>query len=118
MSDHPRVLEFERQFTRDAARTMSAVPPDRLIILAERRAGYSPVRDIEGREFGRELREELADARNYALWWIEQMGLCHAASPLYADVVGAVTRSLAATAVAFHEADQAQTFAVDLPRAA
>lgn len=118
MSDHLRVLEFERQVTRDAAARAHAIPPTRLIALAELRAGGAPVRDIETRDFGRELREELADGRNYAVWWIEQMGLCHPNTPVYADVVGAIGRSLAATAVAFHEAEQAQAFAIDLPRAA
>jgi hypothetical protein len=120
MSAHRRVLDFERRWTNDAAATVTAVPPARLIAFAEARAGDAPVRDIDSRDFGRELREELADARNYAVWWLEQIGLAEIVDTnLAADISRAIAEALAATAVAFEHADRAHDLAIDLlPRAA
>ena len=82
-----RSLEFERGVTEQAAR--GAVDPSRLIAHAENRAGGALagayVRDPRlvavGRDRRREVREELADARNHLLWdsqtHLEDEQRCH-----------------------------------------
>ena len=72
-----RSLEFERGVTQQAAR--GAVDPSRLISHAEQRinaasASYTrdPMQVAPGRDLMRDVREELADARNYALWAMQQ----------------------------------------------
>lgn len=86
MSDLRRSLEFERGVTEQAAR--GAVDPSRLIQHAEQRiqlhsGGYTrdPMRVAPGRDLLRDAREELADARNYVLWAmqerLEDEDLCH-----------------------------------------
>ena len=67
----PRDVAFERAWTTQAAESVR-VRADELIAFAELRAGHGPVRDLLTRDMGREVREELADARNYLVWWALQ----------------------------------------------
>ena len=114
-----RDLEFERERTTEAARALTAVAPERLITFAELRAGSAPVRDLETRDFGREVLEELADARNYAVWWQRQLMLYAPDDPdLHIGLSVAISWTLAHTAVAFQHANQARELSVDLRRAA
>jgi hypothetical protein len=62
-----RDTAFERAWTTQAAETVH-VDAEGLNDFAELRAGDGPVRDLETRDFGREIVEELADARNYLTW--------------------------------------------------
>jgi hypothetical protein len=72
-----RDLEYERQVTYDAAR--GAVDPSALIEFAETRAGGSLSGEYVSnaqlvtltRDRVRETQEELADARNHVVWWLE-----------------------------------------------
>jgi hypothetical protein len=67
----PRDLEREREWTRLAGESVE-LGVERLVVFAEHRAGYGPVRDLAGRDFLLEVREELADARNYLVWCVLQ----------------------------------------------
>lgn len=114
-----RDLHFERERTAEAASALTAVRPDRLIEFAELRAGHGPVRDIETRDFGRELLEELADARNYATWWARQLALWPPEdADLHIALATSISWSLAHTAVAFQHATQARELSVDIRNAA
>lgn len=70
-----RNLGFERDVTREAAR--GAVNPVELVAYAELRAeqdhGYGRSHEVrDGIDWLRETRAELADARNYLCWWLEE----------------------------------------------
>ncbi len=81
--DHPqptsrlRDLEYEREITHEAAR--GVVDPSALIEFAETRAGGSLSGEYVSnaqlvtltRDRIRETQEELADARNHVVWWLE-----------------------------------------------
>jgi hypothetical protein len=70
-----RDLGFERAIVEGAAtgRATPVAVAD-LNAFAEQRAGTGPVRDHERRDMRRETLEELADARNYLVWWRTQPG--------------------------------------------
>jgi hypothetical protein len=92
-----RDLDFERSWTRQAGEAVKAESAE-LIRFAEARAGGRPVKDLAGRDFTRELLEELADARNYCVWRAQQ----ELAKPQPdGEVVAAVGRALEATVLAF-----------------
>ena len=118
--DVRRDLQHERQLTTEAAASVSARPPARLNEFAEiRSAPYGPVvHDITGRDFSREIVEELADARNYACWWIQQLGHVQVDEHLAGELTTAIARTLASTAVAFAHATEARELAVDVRSAA
>jgi hypothetical protein len=109
----PRDIGFERRWTALAASTVHA-DGTRLSDFAEARAGRGPVRDISTRNFAREVLEELADARNYLVWWIEQ--LATAPGPpdeLAGEISEALGQALAATALAYEHATRARALAVE-----
>lgn len=70
-SDRERVVAVERELTVEAARRVGA-DPEPLYVFAEQRANKGPIRDFDSRDFEREVREELADARSYIIWGIQQ----------------------------------------------
>lgn len=129
MRDHPsmngrpdptltpaRDVPLERRLTVDAAAT-AGVDAAYLITFAETRAGLAPVRDPDGRDFVRELLEELADARNYVCWALEQVGRGADRNPdLAGEISMAVGQSLAAVTLAFHHANHARDLAMDWRR--
>jgi hypothetical protein len=92
-----RDIEFERFWTRQAAEAVKA-EADELIRFAESRAGIRPVEDLAGRDFTRELLEELADARNYCVWRAQQE---LSKSEPEGAVTAEVGRTLEATVLAF-----------------
>lgn len=72
----PRNVELERQLTEQAAR--NHCDPEPLIRHAETRAMRlsgeyveDPMLVREDRDRPRDVREELADARNHLVWWME-----------------------------------------------
>lgn len=65
-------VALERRRTYEAARS-NGIEPVELVRLAEARAGVTPVRDLERRDFVQEAREELADCRNYLVWLAAQV---------------------------------------------
>ena len=69
--DRDRDIAVERELTREAAKRVAA-DPEPLVLFAEARSDKGPVRDFPTRDFEREVREELADARNYLVWGIYQ----------------------------------------------
>lgn len=113
----PRRLTLERAVTFDAAATVTARPPERLITLAESRAGDARVRDIDTRCFDREVLEEISDARNYLVWWLEQIARgARLNGPLAGELTEAIGRALATITVAFEHADTAHALMVDWRR--
>lgn len=101
-----RDLEFERDWTRQAGESIH-VDVDDLIRFAESRAGGVPVRQLQTRDFTREVLEELADARNYLVWRAQQE-LGRAVPD--GEVVGEVARALQSVAVAFAAASLLRTW--------
>jgi hypothetical protein len=72
----PRNLQFERDVTEQAAR--GYVDPRSLICHAETRARSlcgeyvtNPMLVLQGRDRILDVREELVDARNHIVWWLE-----------------------------------------------
>jgi hypothetical protein len=109
----PRDIAFERRWTSLAASTVHA-DGARLSDFAEARAGRDPVHDLANRNFARETLEELADARNYLVWWLEQ--LATAPGPpdeLAGEISEALGMALAAVASAFEQTTRARTLAVE-----
>lgn len=109
----PRDISFERRWTTLAASTVHA-DGSRLSDFAEARSGRDPVREIATRNFARETLEELADARNYIVWWIEQ--LATAGGPddeLSGEISEALGMALAAVASAFEQTTRARALAVE-----
>lgn len=73
-TSRPRNVELEREFTREAAR--GVCDPSALIQYAEARAGQrreygQTTLVLGGRDLLQEARAELADGRNYLVWWLE-----------------------------------------------
>ena len=67
--ERPRNTRFERMVTRMAA----SIKVDSLNRMAEARADkFGPLRPKPCRDLRREVMEELADARNYLVWWIQE----------------------------------------------
>jgi hypothetical protein len=85
-----RDVSFERMLTLQAGESVHARTVEQLVTFAEARAGDGPVHDRDGRDFPREVREELADARNYLVWAAEQ-------EILKADPDGEMTAAIAET---------------------
>lgn len=109
-----RNLDHERDWTHKIGR-LQGVPVDELIALSEQRAGTGDVRDLETRDFGREALEELADTRNYLLWWMEQIAQSSSGSfSERADLITTISRALGNTASAFDHAIAAQTAYIKL----
>jgi hypothetical protein len=97
LSAPARDVEFERAWTRQAGES-ARVDVDELVAFAELRAGGEIVWDLDDRNFAREVLEELADARNYLVWWALQEALRRDPD---GEVTAAVTAALAAVAVAY-----------------
>jgi hypothetical protein len=108
----PRDIGFERRWTAQAAATVHA-DGNRLSDFAEARAGRAPVRDIATRNFAREVLEELADARTYLVWWLEQVVHAGGADELSGEITEALGQALAATALAYEHAGRARALAVE-----
>jgi hypothetical protein len=104
-----RDVAFERRETVLAA---GRAPSAALIAFAEERAGTSDVRDVHRRDFGREVLEELADCRNYLVWWMGQLDDLADRAHVDVDEVnrarGWAREALAATARAYDAATHAQ----------
>lgn len=73
-----RNLTVEREITQTACEGHNGVDPEPLIAYSEVRAavlsgGYvnHPLEVLTGRDRSRDVREELADARNHLVWHIE-----------------------------------------------
>lgn len=105
-----RNLERERGITIEAA-GVNAIPCDGLIDFAELRSrAPEGVRDIDTRDFGLEVREEAADARNYYCWWWEQIVRRYERKPDFdlRPVRIRLARGVAATAIAFDVTHQVE----------
>lgn len=114
----PRNLALERQWTAEAAR-VGGTTSEALSTMAERRAGPGSVSDIDMRNFGHEVLEEIADARNYLVWWLEQVARGSRRHPhLTGELTIAISRTLAAVTVAFAHAHEANSLMSDWERAA
>lgn len=107
-----RDLAFERRWTELAAES-AHVDAEHLTSFAEQRAGTSPVRDQATRNFGREVLEELADARNYLCWFAEQVLVADDHGDLAGEINQAIGQALAATAVAFEHAARARALSIE-----
>lgn len=103
----PRDLTGERRWTEQAAATVGA-NVDKLNAFAEGRSGPDPVRNLDARNFGREVTEELADARNYLCWWNEQICRNDRNDELSGEIIQAITGCLASVARAYELADRAR----------
>jgi hypothetical protein len=115
--DSSRHVELEREWTIDAARTVAAARPDALIRLAELRARGDVVRERESSNFGHNVLQELADARNHLVWWLEQ--ITHAPGgdgELAGELTTHIASALAAVTLAYQHADAAQALMVDWRR--
>lgn len=93
-----RDLQFERSWTRQAGESARARTIEQLITFAEARAGDGPVRELADRDFAREIREELADARNYLVWAARQE---MANSEPDGEMTAAIAQTLACVTQAF-----------------
>lgn len=113
----PRDFAFERSWTEQAAASAGATS-DRLIAFAELRAGDGPVRDAAARNFGREVVEELADARNYLVWWAEQVVRSASLDELAGELSEAIGECLAAVSVAYEKAERARALSREVLGAA
>lgn len=107
-----RDLAFESMWTMMAAATVS-VDPERLIAFAEQRAGDGPVRDMATRDFGREVIEELADARNYLVWMAAQLAGSDDRGELAGLINEALGGALASTVLAFDRAERVRLLAIE-----
>jgi hypothetical protein len=112
-------LTVERNLAAERHRVLRAVPSDLQIAaraldrFAAQRAGDRPIRDADGRDFATEVLEELADARNYLVWWAEQLerlGRPELAPTIDAALLGVVS--------AWQHATDAQHMAGPAPRVA
>lgn len=98
--DVARDVELERRFTVEAARAVG-VDPNGIIAFAESRTHPGPLRDVERRDWLQEVREELADAKNYSCWEAQRLLASGAA-----DDLPRVGRALAFLLLAWHELDE------------
>ncbi len=120
--DRRRDIACERAVTLAAARGASAEHPERLIAFAEGRAarGSGELRNFAIRDFGLETLEELADSRNYLVWWRQQLDAVLGSEPIRQPLVAAVDRALGLVALAYEQVDQARQLAqlapVEQPR--
>jgi hypothetical protein len=103
----PRNVAFERRWTSQAAEVVH-VNAERLIEYAEHRAGPAPVRDLDTRNFAREVVEELADARNYLVWWAEQLTRADNGSDETGEMTSEICAALSHVAAAFEHAERAR----------
>jgi hypothetical protein len=92
-----RDVELERRFTSEAARAVG-VDPNGLTAFAESRTHPGPLRDVERRDWIQEVREEVADGRNYLAWEAQRLLASGAA-----DDLPRVGRALAFLLLAWHE---------------
>lgn len=119
MREYPRNLDLERLRTQIPAEGVFGLNPRRLSRFAEERAddpnaGESaggPVLYLPQRDFGLETREELADARNYTVWWRQQVDLLAAVLIRNGTDVNAVRAAIdhgiAGVAYAYHHIERA-----------
>lgn len=66
-SDVQRDHQLEVRFTREAAR-LAGLDASSLVAFAEQRTHPGPLRNAAARDWVLEVREELADAKNYSCW--------------------------------------------------
>lgn len=104
MSATQRDFGSERTWTIRAGESRR-VSVAQLVAFAEDRAGAGPVRDLETRDFGLEVREELADARNYLVWQLLQE---FQSVELDDEVIELITRALESVVEAFDYAVRAR----------
>jgi hypothetical protein len=66
-----RDIGLEADFTEFSGNVCGAAPgvADQLSAFAQQRAGDGPIRDPARRDMAREACEEIADGRNYLVWW-------------------------------------------------
>ena len=99
-----RNIPLEREWTAAAAKELGAAA-ERLSAFADSRARPGPVDLANGRDLELEAAEELADARNYLVWRLEELETIG-----HDSIRGHVRRRrlrrvLALTALAFDELD-------------
>lgn len=85
-----RNVDRERADTIAAAAPMFRASAMSISAYAEQRAGTQPIRDHQTRDFATEALEELADARNYLVWWRQQPAAQPAALALIDTALAAV----------------------------
>jgi hypothetical protein len=91
-------LDFEHEATRVAAR-QAGVNGDGLNAFATARKMVGPVSEHLTRDFRQEVAEELADSRNYLVWWLEQE---RHHGTLTTEKQWHIMQALGATAAAWH----------------
>jgi hypothetical protein len=106
----PRDVTFERDWTSCVAQA-AGHDPSRLNGFAEQRAGSGGVCGAAGRDFGLEAMEELADGRNYLVWWVEELLRTDPKGELAGEVIAAIGRAGVALVTAWHEVEQARALA-------
>jgi hypothetical protein len=109
--DQHRDPALEERWTDLAAARAGADCPERLTACAATRADRGPVRDFTTRDFGLEALEELADARNYLVWWLQQLPtLAPADAAANARIVARdhMVRALGLVALAYEHAERAR----------
>jgi hypothetical protein len=110
-----RDIPFERDWIAWVAEA-AGQDPARLMVFAEQRAGQDPVRGAAGRDFGLEALEELADARNYLVWWAEQTLRSDPRGELGGEISAALGRAGSALVTAWAEVEQARALTAQLRR--
>ena len=100
----PRDVAFERAWTVQAGESVH-VRVDELLAFAELRAGHGGVRELATRDFGLEVREELADSRNYLVWWAQQASCAREPD---GELTSMIARALQPVVVAFDWASKAR----------
>jgi hypothetical protein len=98
--DVQRDPAFERQFARQAARTVG-INPETLIAFAASRTLPGPLREGRDRDWIMEVREELGDGLNYCCWRAQQMYTSG-----HPEGIEALTQALAYIYAAWHALDQ------------
>lgn len=112
-------IRAHAEIARERRRTYAAgaahgIKPLVLVEFAEHRAGLEIVQRLDTRDFPLEVREELADGRNYWVWLAEQVDrAAHLNLPLVDAVRAEVHAGLGATVVAFEHAERAATLMSD-----
>lgn len=96
-----RDLSLERELTQLAAKAAGLLDAGGIDDYANARALPGGVRP--GLDFEREMREELADARNYACWAVEPLWAAHqAGDPDASKQVAKTLQALSAVVKAWH----------------
>lgn len=119
LTDHPaaspRDIPFERDWTSWVA-AAAGQDGTRLNGFAEQRAGTRAVEGAADRDFAVEALEELADARNYLVWWVEDVLRRDARGELGGEITAAIGRAGCALVTAWAEVEQARALTAQLRR--